>query len=359
MSKDYYDLLGVSKGASSDDIKKAYRKLAMEYHPDRNQGDATAEAKFKEINEAYEVLSDSGKRQNYDTFGKAGGSSSGSGSGFGGFGGFGSGSSGFEGFGGFSDIFEEFFGSGFGGRTQKRDTRGNDLKYEMAITLEEAFSGIDKIFTIKIQASCDVCNSVGSSDGSKPVTCSTCNGQGFSYSNSGFMKVRRECKTCSGTGEQIVNKCKSCHGDGRRVREQKINCTIPAGLASGTQMRLSGKGEAGFRGAKSGDLYIVVNIHPHKDFKRENNDLYQDVSISMIDATLGAVKNVRSIEGKELEFTIPSGTQPEQTFRIKGKGMSVYSKSARGDMFVKVKVEIPKKISSKQKEILEKFSEEG
>ncbi len=352
MSKDYYDLLGVSKGASSDDIKKAYRKLAMQYHPDKNQGDAAAEAKFKEINEAYEVLSDSNKRQNYDTFGKAGASGGGSG-----FGGFGSGNSGFEGFGGFSDIFEEFFGGGgFGSRSQKRDIRGSDLRYEMSITLEEAFSGIDKIFTIKIQAPCDVCDSTGSSDGSKPVTCTTCGGQGFTVSNNSFMKVRRDCKACLGTGEQITKKCKSCHGDGRRIRDQKINCKIPAGLASGTQMRLSGKGEAGFRGAKSGDLYIVVNIHPHKDFKREGNDLYQDVVISMVDAALGGSKNVHSIEGKEVEFTIPAGTQPEQVFRIKGKGMSMYNKSSRGDMFVKMKVEIPKKISSKQKEILEEFN---
>ncbi len=355
MSKDYYDLLGVSKGASNDDIKKAYRKLAMQYHPDQNQGNAEAEAKFKEINEAYEVLSDSRKRQNYDAFGKAGASGSSSG-----FGGFGAGSSGFEGFGGFSDIFEEFFGGGgFGGRSHKRDIRGSDLKYEMSITLEEAFSGIDKIFTIKIQAPCDACDSTGSNDASKPITCSTCSGQGFIFSNSGFMKIRRECKSCSGTGEQIVKKCKSCQGDGRRVRDQKINCKIPAGLASGTSMRLSGKGEAGFRGAKSGDLYIVVNIHSHKDFTREGNDLYQDVSISMVDAVLGASKNVRSIEGKELEFTIPSGTQPEQVFRIKGKGMSIYGKTARGDMFVKVRVEIPKKINSKQRAILEEFKHGG
>jgi molecular chaperone DnaJ len=352
MSKrDYYEVLGVPKGASADEMKKAYRKLAMKYHPDRNPDDKEAETKFKELNEAYDILKDDQKRAAYDQYGHAAFENGGGGGagGFGGFGGFG---------GGFADIFEEMFGMAGGGRGRQQSNRGADLRYNMDITLEEAFSGKKADITIPTMAACDTCNGTGGKDGAKPTTCSTCGGHGRVRVQQGFFTVERTCHVCHGTGQTVSDPCPDCHGTGQQRKEKKLEVSIPAGVEEGTRIRVSGEGEAGRNGAPAGDLYIFLDVQPHRIFQRDGANIFCEVPISMTTAALGGSIEVPTIEGGRAKVTIPEGTQNGERFRLRGKGMSILRSSARGDMFIEVHVEIPVNLSKKQRELLKEFDEE-
>ena len=345
---DYYEVLGVGKQAGDEELKKAYRKLAMQYHPDRNPGDAKAEARFKEINEAYEVLKDEEKRAAYDRFGHAafeqGGAGGGGGAGFGGFGG------------GFADIFEEMFG-GMSGARRSGPARGNDLRYNMRISLEDAFNGKDTEITIPSTVSCESCGGSGAEKGTRPTTCSTCNGHGKIRHQQGFFTMERTCPTCQGQGTMIKNPCKSCHGTGRSQKEKTLAVNIPRGVEDGTRIRLSGEGEAGAKGAAAGDLYIFLEVAPHRFFQRETADLHCRVPIPMTRAALGGTIEVPTIDGARTRITVPSGTQSGQQFRLRGKGMTVLRSPSRGDMFVEVAVETPVNLTERQKELLREFQE--
>ena len=354
MSKqDYYELLSVSKDVDDGALKKAYRKLAMKYHPDRNPDDAEAEENFRAVNEAYEVLKDPEKRAAYDRFGHAAFEQGGMGGGGGG---------GFEGFSGFGDIFEEMFGGGggFGGRQQQQQSgRGNDLRYNMDLTLEEAFEGKKTDIRIPTSASCDGCHGSGAESGSKPATCGTCGGHGRVRAQSGFFTVERTCPTCQGQGSVIKDPCKICGGTGRTHKEKTLSVTVPAGVEDGTRIRLAGEGEAGLRGAESGDLYIFLQVQPHNMFIRDGANISVRVPIDMVTATLGGSIEVPSVDGSRARLNIPSGTQGGQQFRLRGKGMSVLRQSVRGDMFVQVRVETPVNLSKRQKELLDEFRNES
>jgi molecular chaperone DnaJ len=360
MAEDYYQTLGVSKGASEDDLKKAYRKLAMQYHPDKNQGNAEAEKKFKAISEAYEVLKDPQKRAAYDRFGHdafTGGMGSGAGSG-GGFSGF-SGSS-------FSDIFEDLFSEFTGGRgarggasAQSGAARGSDLRYNLEISLEDAFRGKQQNIKVTTSASCDSCHGTGAEKGSQPETCGTCNGRGTVRSQQGFFTVERTCGTCQGTGKVIKNPCKTCAGSGRVRREKTLNVSIPPGVEEGTRIRLAGEGEAGFRGGPAGDLYIFLSLKPHRLFKRDGANVFCSVPLAFTTAALGGHIEVPTIDGGRVKVTIPEGTQNGHQFRLRGKGMSVLKSQARGDMYIEVAVETPVNLSKKQKDLLREFDAAG
>ena len=348
--RDYYEVLGVSRDASEDELKKAYRKLAMQFHPDRNQGDAKAEARFKEVNEAYEVLKDGDKRAAYDRFGHAafegGGGGGGGGNPFGG--------------GGFEDIFEEMFGR-FGGRGGRQATgRGADLRQEVQITLEEAFAGTKKTIRVPSSVSCDACNGSGAEGGSaSATTCGTCRGSGKIRAQQGFFLIERTCPTCSGSGKIIKNPCKVCSGSGRVQRDRTLNVTIPAGVEDGTRIRLTGEGEAGLRGAPAGDLYVDIGVKPHPIFQREGPNIMVRVPLRMTQAALGASVEVPSIDGGRSAVKIPAGTQTGDNFRLRGKGFSVLRNPARGDMYVQVVVETPQNLTAKQRELLEAFEAEA
>jgi len=372
--KDYYETLEVAKGASADEIKKAYRKKAMKYHPDKNPGDKEAEKKFKEINAAYDVLKDPQKKAAYDRLGHAAfdatGGNSASGNGFNGFS-----SSGFSGFG---DIFEEMFGdfmggggnaSGFTGSGRRQSTRGYnqanaaqrgaDLSFEMNITLEEAFEGASKEIKIPTWEQCDVCAGSGAAEGTKADICDTCGGTGRIRSQQGFFTVERTCPSCGGAGQTIKSPCPNCRGHGRVRREKTLKISIPAGIESETRMRLSGEGEAGTRGGPSGDLYVFMNIKPHRYFKRDGADLYCRVPTPIHIMALGGTIEVPTIEGKRLKVTVPEGTQTNQQFRMKDKGMSIMRSGKRGDMFVEVITETPVNLTKRQKELMQEFVKEG
>lgn len=355
MADDYYSILGVTKGASEDELKKAYRKLAMQYHPDKNQGNAEAEKKFKSINEAYDVLKDPQKRAAYDRFGHDAFSG-------GGMGNAGAGAAGFDFSGSFSDIFEDLFGEFTGGRSrggqrapQSSAARGNDLRYNLDITLEDAFKG--KQQTIKVTSSgvCDVCEGSGAEKGTQPETCGTCNGRGTVRAQQGFFTIERSCATCHGTGKVIKNPCKNCAGSGRVRKEKSLNVSIPAGVEEGTRIRLAGEGEAGFRGGTPGDLYIFLSIKPHKIFRRDGANIYCNVPLPFATASLGGAVEVPTIDGGRVKVNIPEGTQTGHQFRLKGKGMSILRSSAKGDMYIEVSVETPVNLSKKQKELLKEF----
>ncbi|ARJ66337.1 molecular chaperone DnaJ [Magnetospirillum sp. ME-1] len=356
MSKqDYYELLGVEKGASGDDIKKAYRKLAMQFHPDRNPGNADAEQKFKEINEAYDVLKDEQKRAAYDRFGHAafeqggGGPGGFGGGGFGGFGG-----------GGFSDIFDEMFGEFMGGgRRGQASGRGADLRYNMDISLEDAFAGKSATIKVPSSAPCEDCKGTGGKDGAQPVTCSGCNGHGKVRQQQGFFTIERTCPTCQGMGKIIKDPCRSCGGSGRTRKEKTLSVNIPAGVEDGTRIRLAGEGEAGMRGAPSGDLYIFLSIAAHRIFQRDGANIFCRVPIPMTTAALGGTIEVPAIDGSKAKVTIPEGTQSGNQFRLKNKGMSVLRSPARGDMFIQAVVETPVNLTKRQKELLAEFNEAG
>ena len=346
--KDFYEILGVQKNASDDEIKKSYRKLAMKYHPDRNKDDKESERKFKEVSAAYEILKDSEKRSAYDQYGHDAFRQGGGGQGFGDFGG------------GFSDIFEEFFGGGFGGQSRQRGPqRGNDLRYNMSVSLQEAYSGKKSQIRIPSYEGCDLCSATGSADKTGPSTCSTCGGQGKVRSTQGFFSIERPCPTCGGEGSSIKNPCLKCSGTGQVKKQKTISVTIPAGVDTGTRIRISGEGEPGQRGAGNGDLYIFVEVQKDKLFEREEENIFCQIPISITTAILGGDVEVPTIEGKKARLNIPAGTQSETQFRLKGKGMSILRQTRRGDMYVEVNVEIPVNLNSKQKAILQEFEKEG
>jgi molecular chaperone DnaJ len=355
--RDYYEVLGVARDAGEDDLKKAYRKLAMQWHPDRNQGNTEAEAKFKELNEAYDVLKDAEKRAAYDRFGHAafeqGGP--GGGGGFGGGGPFGGG--------GFEDIFEEMFGRfGGGGRGQRAAAgRGSDLRTQVEVSLEEAFAGAKKTIRFATSVSCEACKGVGAEGGaaSGVQTCGTCQGSGKVRAQQGFFLVERTCPTCGGAGRSIKNPCKICRGAGRVQRERSLNVSVPAGVDDGTRIRLTGEGEAGQRGAPAGDLYVDIAVRPHPIFQRDGANILVRVPLRMTQAAMGGHVEVPSIDGGRSKVTIPAGTQTGDQFRLRGKGFSVLRSAARGDMYVQVMVETPQNLSPKQRELLEQFEAEA
>ena len=358
--KDYYELLGVSKSASADDMKKAYRKLAMQYHPDRNPGDKKAEEKFKEISHAYDVLSDEQKRAAYDRYGHDAftqGGMGGAGGGPGGMGGFDFSSS-------FADIFEDLFGMSGGGRRQgggNAAAQGSDLRYNMNITLEEAFKGKQETIKITTSVACDSCSGSGGEKGTKPITCSACNGHGRVRATQGFFTVERTCTTCQGLGKVIKDPCKTCAGTGRTRKEKTLAVNVPAGVEEGTRIRLTGEGEVGMRGGPPGDLYIFLSIKQHEIFKRDGADIHCSIPIKMTTAALGGAIEVPTVDGGRVKVTIPEGTQNGHQFRLRGKGMTILRQSTRGDMYIHTIVETPVKLHKKQKELLKEFekSSEG
>ncbi|MCR9070997.1 MAG: molecular chaperone DnaJ [Alphaproteobacteria bacterium] len=346
--RDFYEVLGVDRGADKDTLKKAYRKLAMQFHPDRNPGDEEAERKFKEVNEAYDVLKDDEKKAAYDRFGHAAFEGGGPRPGGGGF----------EGFsGGFADIFEEMFGDfmGGGGRRGSSPGRGSDLRYNMTVTLEEAFAGKQAEIRVPTSVTCDVCDGAGAEKGSRPVACPTCGGRGKTRTQQGFFTIERTCAGCGGVGQVIENPCKSCNGAGRQRKEKTLSVNIPAGVEDGTRIRLQGEGEAGMRGAPPGDLYLFLNIQPHPIFQRESADIYCRVPLEMVTASLGGAIEVPTIEGRRAKVSVPAGTQTGRQFRLRGKGMSVLRSPSRGDMYVEVAVETPVNLTDRQRELLEEF----
>ena len=347
--RDYYEVLGVNKSSSADQIKSAYRKLAVKFHPDKNEGDKGAEEKFKEASEAYHVLSNPERKQNYDNFGHAAFENGG-----GGRGGFGN----FDFSSHFSDIFEDFFGEGFGGggrRSRRSNNRGSDLRYDLSITLEESFTGKKQDIKFSTSDKCDTCSGSGSKPGHNPGTCSMCGGHGQVRSSQGFFTVQQTCPQCSGSGEQITNPCSSCSGQGKKQASKRLSVTIPKGVDDGTRIRLAGKGEAGSRGASNGDLYLFINVYSHDLFKRSEENLFFECPISIADAALGTSIEIPTIDGGKAKIKIPSGTQSGKQFRLKGKGMPFMRGSGNGDLYVQVNTEVPVSLNKEQKELLEKF----
>lgn len=360
MEKDYYELLGLQKGATDIEIKKAYRTLAMKYHPDRNPGNAEAELKFKEVTEAYEVLKDSQKRAAYDRYGHAA-FAQGAGAGAGGFGGFnfdfGGGSG--AGFGSiFEDIFSEFMGGARRSR-QQEGVRGADIRYDLEITLEEAYKGLTKEIEIQTAVKCEDCHGTGAAEGSKAETCDTCHGTGRVRRQAGFFIEERTCPTCNGTGKVIKNPCKKCGGTGKVSQKKVLEVTIPAGIDSENRMRLAGQGEAGMNGGPNGDLYIFVHIKPHPIFKRDAANLYCTVPLSMTTAALGGEIDIPCIDGSSEKVKIDEGTQSGTEVRLRKKGMTMLQSKSVGDLFVRFTVETPTKLTDKQKELLKQFAEES
>jgi len=356
MSKrDYYEVLGAERGASADELKKAYRKLAMQYHPDRNPDNPDAADKFKELNEAYDVLKDEQKRAAYDRFGHAAFEN-----GMGGGRGPGGGFSDFGGGGGFSDLFEEMFGDFMGGGRRGQATgRGSDLRFNMDISLEDAFAGKSTTITVPSSAPCEPCKGTGAKDGAQPTTCGTCHGHGKVRAQQGFFTIERTCPTCQGMGKVIKDPCRVCGGQGKVRKDKTLQVTIPAGVEEGTRIRLAGEGEAGTRGAPAGDLYIFLSIKPHRLFQRDGANIYCRVPIPMTTAALGGAIDVPTIEGSMTKVTIPPGTQSGNQFRLKSKGMSVLRSPARGDMFIQAMIETPVNLTDRQKELLKEFETAG
>jgi len=341
-------VLGVSRTATDQEIKSAYRKLALQHHPDRNPGNNEAEEAFKEAAEAYSVLSDAQKRANYDRFGHAGvGGAAGAG--------------GFDPsvFADFSDILGDIFGFGDffgGGRRGGRVQRGADLRYDLELTFEEGAFGVTRKIKVPRHEACSECGGTGAQKGTGPTTCQTCNGYGQVRFQQGFFSITRTCGQCNGTGQMIKNRCTACHGDGRVVREKTLELKIPAGVDTGSKLRVSGEGDAGGKGGPPGDLYVVLNVQEHEFFERNEHDLYCHIPISFPQAALGAQIAVPTLEREEEKLTIPAGTQAGATFRIKGRGISKRGGSARGDLYVRVNVVVPTKLSREQKELLTKFA---
>lgn len=350
-NKDYYEVLGLQKGASDDDIKKAFRKLAIKYHPDKNQGNKEAEEKFKEINEAYQVLSDPEKKSHYDQFGTAD---------FNGAGGF-QGGFDFSDMGGFGDIFESFFGGGFSqGRRKNGPQRGADVEYNLNLTFEEAVFGVEKEISIHKHENCETCSGSGAKPGTSPKTCDKCNG-------TGQMKVQRNtplgsfvsvntCDKCGGKGKVISDPCPTCRGTGKERKLRKIKINVPAGVDTGNVIPLRGHGEHGNNGGPPGDLYVNLRVSAHPQFKRKGFDIYIDRHISFAKATIGCELKVPTVDG-EVKYEVPQGTQPGTVFRLKGKGVPRVNSSGRGDQYVNIIVDIPKTLNEKQKEALRLFIE--
>ena len=350
MSKrDYYDVLGVPKGSEADAIKKAYRTKAKELHPDRNSDNPNAESQFKEVNEAYEVLKDADKKAAYDRYGHAAFEGSG-GQGFGGGGDF---SSAFSDV--FDDLFGDFMGGGRGGR--KQQSRGSDLRYNLSISLEEAFAGLQKTINIPSAVKCGSCNGTGAAGGSSPTTCPTCSGLGKVRATQGFFTVERGCPTCSGVGQIIKNPCSSCGGQGTQKKDKALSVNVPPGVETGTRIRLAGEGETAPRGGVSGDLYIFIEVSKHKIFERDGLNLFCRVPVSMAKASLGGEVEVPTIDGGRSRVRIPAGSQSGRQMRLKGKGMPAIKTIQKGDMFIEMAVETPVNLTAKQKELLQEFEE--
>ncbi len=351
---DYYEVLGVARDADDKTLKAAFRRLAMQFHPDRNPGDHGAEAKFKEINEAYEKLRDPQKRAAYDRFGHAA-FEQGGGGGPGGFSGdFGS---------SMSDIFDDIFGEFMGGRRGQRQgggsgrERGADLRYNMEITLEEAYNGKTAEIRVPTKIACETCAGTGAKPGSHPKVCTTCEGHGRVRAAQGFFSIERTCPTCGGRGEIISDPCDTCGGSGRQTQERTLQVNIPAGIEDGTRIRLSGEGEAGLRGGPAGDLYLFLSVKPHPLFQREGADIFCRVPISITTAALGGQFDVPTVEGGKTRVKVPEGTQTGKQFRLKSKGMPVLRSAQMGDMYIQVVVETPSNLSRRQRELLQEFEQ--
>ncbi len=350
--RDYYQVLGVDRKASAEDIKKAYRKLAKECHPDLHPNDKTAEERFKELNEANEVLSDPDKRARYDQFGFDGPQMGAGGNPFGG-GGF----EGFGGFGGFDSIFDQLFGGAMGGAQRRNGPlQGGDLRYELRIAFEEAAFGTEKSFDFYRNESCEACHGSGAKPGTRPQTCPTCKGAGQVRSGGGFMVTVRTCPACGGTGKIIQDKCPTCAGSGQSRHRRTATVKVPAGIDDGQTIVMNGQGEHGLNGGPAGDLYIQISVKPHKLFKREGMNLRYELPISFIQAALGADMDVPTLTGP-VRYHIPEGTQTDTEFRLKGYGITQLRGSGKGDLFVKVRVEVPKKLTDKQKDLLRQFED--
>lgn len=355
--RDYYDVLGVSKGASAEEIKKGFRAKAKELHPDRNADNPKAEAQFKEANEAYDVLKDGDKKAAYDRFGHAafeGGMGGGGGRPGGGQqGDFGS---------AFSDVFDDLFGDFMGGQRGgggggRRAARGSDLRYNLRINLEDAFSGMQKTVNVPTSVACDACTGTGAEGGSEPTTCPTCSGMGKVRAQQGFFTVERTCPTCSGMGQIIKNPCNSCGGAGRVEKDRSLSVNIPAGVETGTRIRLAGEGEAGMRGGPTGDLYIFIEVADHKLFERDGTNLFCRVPVSMGIAALGGAIEVPTIDGGRGRVQIPAGSQSGRQMRLRSKGMPALRGGNPGDMFIELAVETPVNLTSRQKELLREFED--
>lgn len=345
--RDYYEVLGVSRNASQDDIKKAYRRLAMKNHPDRNPGDEEAEARFKEASEAYEVLSDDQKKAAYDQFGHAGlDGAAGGGGGFGGAGGFGD---------IFGDIFSDIFGGGMGGGRQ-RAARGADLRYDLDLDLETAIDGDTVEVRIPTLEQCEACGGDGAEPGSPVDTCDTCKGNGQVRIQQGFLSIQQTCPDCQGLGRKVRNPCGKCHGDGRVQSSKSLSVKVPPGVDNGDRIRLSGEGEAGEMGGPAGDLYVQINVKPHELFVRDGNNLRANVPVDMITAALGGEIDVPTLKSK-VSLRVPAETQSGKTFRLRGKGVQSVRTSSPGDLLVKVSVETPVNLNNKQKKLLDEFRE--
>jgi molecular chaperone DnaJ len=356
---DFYEVLGVDRSADEKELKSAYRKLAKKFHPDANAGDDTAEAKFKEISEAYDALKDPQKRAAYNQFGHAAFEGGGGPGGPGGFGPDFSSS--------MSDIFEDLFGEfmggggGGGGHQQTRGggvSRGSDLRYNMEIGLAEAYEGKSAEIRVPISVACEICSGSGAKPGSSPTTCSTCGGHGQVRAQQGFFTIQRSCPSCQGQGETISDPCADCNGQGRVSKNRALSVNIPPGVEDGTRIRLAGKGEAGMRGGPAGDLYIFISIKPHEFFQRDGSDLFCRVPIAMTTATLGGEIEVPTVDGKKARVTIPDGSQSGKQFRLRGKGMPVLRAKNHGDLYIQTTVETPVNLSKKQKDLLQEFISE-
>jgi molecular chaperone DnaJ len=362
--RDFYDVLGVSRGASAEELKKAYRQKAKELHPDRNADNPNAEAQFKEVNEAYDVLKDADKKAAYDRFGHAAfdGGMGGGGGPRGGFSGNGDFAS------AFSDVFEDLFGDFMGGRggggggARSRAQRGSDLRYNLRISLEEAFKGVQKTINVPASVTCDSCHGTGAEGGAEPVTCPTCSGMGKVRAQQGFFTVERTCPTCNGMGQMVKNPCKVCGGAGRTEKDRALSVNIPAGVETGTRIRLAGEGEAGLRGGPSGDLYIFIEVKEHPIFQRDGVHLFFRVPVPMTTAALGGEVEVPTIDGGRSRVKVPAGSQTGKQMRLRSKGMPALRGGGVGDLMIELAVETPVNLTARQKELLrefEKLSEEN
>ncbi len=354
--RDYYEVLGVARGASADDLKKAYRTKAKALHPDRNKDDPNAESQFKEVNEAYEALKDPQKKAAYDRFGHAafdGGMGGGPRPGAGGQGDFAS---------AFSDVFDDLFGDFMGGRAgggRQRATRGSDLRYNLRVSLEDAHQGLQKTINVPTSVACSTCSGTGAEGGAEPTTCPTCSGMGKVRAQQGFFTVERTCPTCSGIGQIVKNPCHSCGGAGRVEKDRSLSVNIPAGVETGTRIRLAGEGEAGLRGGPTGDLYIFIDVEEHPLFQRDGQNLFCLVPVSMTAAALGGDIEVPTIDGGRSRVKIPGGSQSGRQMRLRSKGMPSLRGGGHGDMFIELAVETPVNLTARQKELLREFEKLG